>query len=76
LVLFVPWGRVALQSTAAAVNQVIGYGYKGMEFMFGGLVGPKMHALFGDTAFVFAFRVLPAIPSTCLRSSRFYTTSV
>jgi CNT family concentrative nucleoside transporter len=61
LVLFVPWGRVALASTAAAVNQVIGYGYKGMEFMFGGLVGPKMHELFGDTAFVFAFRVLPAI---------------
>jgi CNT family concentrative nucleoside transporter len=29
--------------------------------MFGGLVGPTMHDLFGDTAFVFAFRVLPAI---------------
>ena len=61
LVLFVPWGRVALGSVAGAVNQVLGYGYKGMEFMFGGLVGPKMQALFGDTAFVFAFRVLPAI---------------
>jgi CNT family concentrative nucleoside transporter len=61
LVLFVPWGRIALAGVSAAVNQVIGYGYKGMEFMFGGLVGPKMHELFGDTAFVFAFRVLPAI---------------
>jgi CNT family concentrative nucleoside transporter len=61
LVLFVPWGRVALGGAASAVNRVIGYGYEGMEFMFGGLVGPRMHDLFGDTAFVFAFRVLPAI---------------
>jgi CNT family concentrative nucleoside transporter len=61
LVLFVPWGRIALGGAAAAVNRVIGYGYQGMEFMFGGLVGPKMHELFGDTGFVFAFRVLPAI---------------
>jgi concentrative nucleoside transporter, CNT family len=61
LVLFVPWGRAALAAAASAVNQVISYGNKGMEFMFGGLVGPAMHDLFGDTAFVFAFRVLPAI---------------
>jgi CNT family concentrative nucleoside transporter len=61
LVLFVPWGRAALAAAASAVNQVISYGNKGMEFMFGGLVGPAMHELFGDTAFVFAFRVLPAI---------------
>jgi concentrative nucleoside transporter, CNT family len=61
LVLFVPWGRAALGAAASAVNQVISYGNKGVEFMFGGLVGPTMHDLFGDTAFVFAFRVLPAI---------------
>jgi concentrative nucleoside transporter, CNT family len=61
LVLFVPWGRAALAAAASAVNQVISYGNRGMEFMFGGLVGPAMHDLFGDTAFVFAFRVLPAI---------------
>jgi CNT family concentrative nucleoside transporter len=61
LVLFVPWGRAALAGAASAVNQVIAYGNKGVEFMFGGLVGPAMHDLFGDTAFVFAFRVLPAI---------------
>ncbi len=61
LVLFVPWGRAALAAGASAVNQVISYGNKGVEFMFGGLVGPAMHDLFGDTAFVFAFRVLPAI---------------
>jgi nucleoside permease NupC len=59
--LFVPWGRAALASAASAVNQVISYGNKGVEFMFGGLVGPAMHDLFGATAFVFAFKVLPAI---------------
>jgi CNT family concentrative nucleoside transporter len=61
LVLFVPWGRIALGAAAAAVNHVIAYGNKGMEFLFGGLVSAKMHELFGDTGFVFAFRVLPAI---------------
>lgn len=61
LMLFVQRGRMALEAAAAAVNQVIGYGAKGMEFMFGGLVGAKMHEVFGDTGFVFAFRVLPAI---------------
>jgi CNT family concentrative nucleoside transporter len=40
---------------------VIAYGNKGMEFMFGGLVSTRMHEVFGDTGFVFAFRVLPAI---------------
>jgi CNT family concentrative nucleoside transporter len=61
LMLFVQRGRLALEAAASAVNQVIGYGNKGMEFMFGGLVGARMHEVFGDTGFVFAFRVLPAI---------------
>jgi CNT family concentrative nucleoside transporter len=61
LMLFVRRGRMALEAAAAAVNQVIAYGNKGMEFMFGGLVGGRMHEMFGDTGFVFAFRVLPAI---------------
>jgi CNT family concentrative nucleoside transporter len=61
LVLFVPWGRIALGAAATAVNHVIAYGNKGMEFLFGGLVTAKMVELFGDTGFVFAFRVLPAI---------------
>jgi CNT family concentrative nucleoside transporter len=61
LVLFVPWGRIALATVANGVNHVLGYGSKGMEFLFGGLVTPKMFDLFGDTGFVFAFRVLPAI---------------
>src|SRR6202051_4736475 len=61
LVLFVPWGRLALGASAAAVNHVIAYGNAGTEFLFGGLVTAKMTDLFGETGFVFAFRVLPAI---------------
>jgi CNT family concentrative nucleoside transporter len=61
LVLFVPWGRIALASAAAGVNHVIEYGNHGIEFLFGALVGPKMYELFGGLGFIFAFRVLPAI---------------
>ena len=61
LVLFVPWGRIVLEAAAGGMNHVIAYGNAGMEFLFGGLVGPRMHELFGNTGFVFAFRVLPAI---------------
>jgi CNT family concentrative nucleoside transporter len=61
LVLFVPWGRIALGEAASAVNHVIEYGNKGTEFLFGGLVTARMAELFGHTGFVFAFRVLPAI---------------
>ncbi len=61
LVLFVPWGRVALGAAATAVNHVIDYGNQGIGFLFGGLIGNKMFELFGDGGFVFAFRVLPAI---------------
>jgi concentrative nucleoside transporter, CNT family len=61
LVLFVRWGRSALDAAATAVNHVIDYGNQGMEFVFGALVSTRMHDLFGDTSFVFAFRVLPII---------------
>ena len=61
LVLFVPWGRMALGAAASAINHVIEYGNRGMEFLFGSLVTARMYELFGDTGFVFAFRVLPAI---------------
>jgi len=61
LMLFVRPGRIALNACASAVNQVIAYGNTGTEFMFGGLVGARMHEVFGDAGFVFAFRVLPAI---------------
>jgi concentrative nucleoside transporter, CNT family len=61
LVLFVPWGRVGLGAAAAGVGHVIDYGNEGIAFLFGGLVGDRMPGLFGDGAFVFALRVLPAI---------------
>ena len=61
LVLFVPWGKSALGAAATGVNHVIDYGNQGIEFLFGGLVTAKMFELFGDTGFLFAFRVLPAI---------------
>jgi len=61
LVLFVRWGRIALDAAATAVNHVIAYGNEGTQFIFGALVSTRMHEVFGDTGFVFAFRVLPAI---------------
>lgn len=61
LVLFVPWGRIALGSAATAVSHVIAYGNQGIEFLFGGLVGPRMFELFDGSGFIFAFRVLTAI---------------
>jgi CNT family concentrative nucleoside transporter len=61
VVLFVPWGRVALGAAAAGVGHVIDYGNEGIAFVFGGLVGPRMTELFGGDGFVFALRVLPAI---------------
>jgi concentrative nucleoside transporter, CNT family len=61
LVLFVPWGRIALNAAATGVGRVLEYGNKGIEFLFGGLVGPKMFELFEGSGFVFAFRVLTAI---------------
>lgn len=60
-VLFVPVGKEILGAAASGVNQVFDYGNTGIAFLFGGLVSPKMFQLFGDTGFVFAFRVLPAI---------------
>lgn len=61
LVLFVPLGRSALSAAATGVARVIDFGNEGIAFVFGGLVSPRMFELFGDTGFVFAFRVLPAI---------------
>ena len=59
--LFVPVGKVMLATASDAVNHVLEYGNQGIKFLFGGLVTPKMFELFGDTGFLFAFRVLPAI---------------
>jgi CNT family concentrative nucleoside transporter len=59
--LFVPIGRTLLAAAAHGVNVVLEFGNEGIEFVFGGLVTPKMFEVFGDSGFLFAFRVLPAI---------------
>ena len=59
--LFVPAGKVMLATASNAVNHVLEFGNQGIKFLFGGLMTAKMFELFGDTGFVFAFRVLPAI---------------
>lgn len=60
-VLFVPIGSRALVAAAYGVNQVLQMGDRGVEFMFGALVGDKMFQLFGGSGFVFGLRVLPMI---------------
>lgn len=61
LVLYVPVGRKTLLAMSDGVASVIGYGQKGMDFIFGGLVSDKMFEVFGGGGFVFALRVLPVI---------------
>lgn len=60
-VLFVPVGKDILGSIANGVTQVLEFGGKGTEFLFGALVSAKMFEVFGGSGFVFAFRVLPSI---------------
>lgn len=60
-VLFVPAGIKILGGIANGVTHVLEYGAKGTEFLFGGLVSPKMFEVFGGGGFVFALRVLPTI---------------
>lgn len=54
-------GRKILLAMSDGVASVIGYGQKGMDFIFGGLVSDKMFEVFGGGGFVFALRVLPVI---------------
>jgi CNT family concentrative nucleoside transporter len=54
LVLYLPFGKVALESIAVGVGNVLGYSREGIEFMFGRVADDS----FG---FIFAFRVLPVI---------------
>jgi len=55
LVLYVPAGRVMLESITAGVAQVLNYAQDGIAFMFGDMAySEKM-------GFIFAFQVLPAI---------------
>ncbi len=60
-VLFVPFGKDMLDVLAKGVNHILDFGNRGIEFMFGGLVKPKMFELFGGDGFVFALRVLAQI---------------
>ncbi len=60
-VLFVPVGKDILGGIANGVTHVLEYGFKGTEFLFGGLVSPKMFEVFGGGGFIFALRVLPTI---------------
>ncbi|WP_274370497.1 NupC/NupG family nucleoside CNT transporter [Morganella morganii] len=63
LILYWDPGRDALISVSNGVANVIGYGQKGMDFIFGALVSTeKMEHVFGkNNGFVFALRVLPVI---------------
>ncbi|WP_338885617.1 MULTISPECIES: NupC/NupG family nucleoside CNT transporter [Xenorhabdus] len=60
-VLYVPAGKDVLEGMSSGVSNVIGYGKKGIDFIFGGLVSDKMFELFGGSGFIFALRVLPVI---------------
>ncbi|WP_350304747.1 NupC/NupG family nucleoside CNT transporter [Photorhabdus viridis] len=60
-VLYIPAGKIILMGMSEGVSSVIQYGQKGMDFIFGGLVSPRMFELFGGGGFVFALRVLPII---------------
>ena len=55
LILYVPYGRDALQATANGVSNVIAYGNEGINFIFGGLADPS------NVGFIFAVKVLPII---------------
>ena len=55
LILYVPFGRDALQATANGVSNVIAYGNEGINFVFGGLANPS------NIGFIFAVKVLPII---------------
>ncbi|MFB2828912.1 NupC/NupG family nucleoside CNT transporter [Aeromonas jandaei] len=61
LVLYVPLGRTVLMHVSGGINHVIGYGNDGISFVFGGLVSPQMHELFGSGGMIFALTVLPLV---------------
>ncbi|WP_439241273.1 MULTISPECIES: NupC/NupG family nucleoside CNT transporter [unclassified Lonepinella] len=61
LILYVPAGRDALLWLSNGVQKVIGYGFQGIEFVFGGLASNKIFEVMGGDGFIFAVRVLPSI---------------
>ncbi len=54
--LFTDWGIAALSAASQYVSVLLSYSRAGMEFMFGGLVGPTE-----SLGFIFAFSVLPVV---------------
>lgn len=56
-ILYVPIGRDILFGVSQAVSNVISYGGKGIEFLFGSLVNFSVDGI----GFIFAFQVLPVI---------------
>ena len=54
--LFTDWGIGALSAASQYVSILLSYSRAGMEFMFGGLVGPTE-----SLGFIFAFSVLPVV---------------
>ena len=54
--LFTDWGIAALAAASDYVAVLLSYSRAGMEFMFGGLVGPS-----DSLGFIFAFSVLPVV---------------
>ena len=54
--LFTDWGVAALGAASEYVSILLSYSRAGMEFMFGGLVGPTE-----SLGFIFAFSVLPVV---------------
>lgn len=55
LVLYVPWGNMALQAVSSGVSSLLGYAHAGVEFLFGPLARPEI----GGTSF--AISALPVI---------------
>jgi CNT family concentrative nucleoside transporter len=56
LVLYSPWGKFGLEVLSVVVGDVIGFGFTGIEFLFGGLVRQN-----NNLGVIFAFTVLPVI---------------
>ena len=54
--LFTDWGIAALSAASDYIAVLLSYSRAGMEFMFGGLVGPS-----DSLGFIFAFSVLPVV---------------
>jgi len=55
LVLYIPFGRLVLETLTQGVGQILGYAQDGIAFMFGDM------AYSDKMGFIFAFQVLPAI---------------